>query len=319
MAMEKAIRDFPSQLEFEPVVENAENLKSAGKFAVFGMGGSHLAGDLIKIARPDLDLIIHSNYGLPEAGDLNERLVIVNSYSGNTEEALDSFDEALEKKMNLAAVSVCGKLLEQARAHNVPFIQIPNTEIQPRMAVGFSVLALLKLMGKESESAEIKKVAGFLGAEEKEGNELAKKLEGKVPIIYTSEKNSALALNWKVIFNETGKIPAFWNVFPELNHNEMTGFDVIENTKKLSQNFSFIFLRDADDHPRIIKRMDITEKLLIEKGFETINVEIAGKSAWHKIFSSTLTAEWTAYLLALHYGADPEQVPMVEEFKKLMA
>lgn len=327
MVLDKAIKDFPRQFEYEPVIENTGNFKPADKFVVCGMGGSHLSADLIKTARPDLDIIIHSDYGLPQIGDLNERMVVVSSYSGNTEEALDSFEEAARRGFNLAAVSIGGKLLEEAKNKGVTFVKIPDTGIQPRMAVGFSVLALLKMMGEDTEISEIKKVAGNLGGEEGGGNELAKKLEGKVPIIYASEKNSALALNWKVIFNETGKIPAFWNAFPELNHNEMTGFDVIESAKKLSQNFAFVFLRDPNDHPRIIKRMNITQKILEDRGFACNLIQAAASirlssgvaKTWHKFFSSILIADWTAYYLALHYGVDPEQVPMVEEFKKMMA
>ncbi|QQG46505.1 MAG: hypothetical protein HYY55_01520 [Candidatus Niyogibacteria bacterium] len=331
--MDKVIKDFPKQLGFEPVIENAENLRPKNKFVVCGMGGSHLAADLIKAARSDLDLVIHSNYGLPfdyaqdkpKKSDLNERLVIINSYSGNTEEALDSFGEAFEKKLNLAAISIGGKLLEEARSKGVAFVRIPDTGIQPRMAVGFSVLALLKLMGEDEEIAEVKKLAvNFDSGSENVGKELAKKLEGKIPVIYASEKNSALALNWKAIFNETGKIPAFYNVFPELNHNEMTGFDSVGEAKELSRNFSFIFLRDPEDDPRIARRMDITQKLLKKRGFvcHTIGTAVPNvlpANIWHKIFSSILLAEWTAYHLALYYGADPEQVPMVEEFKKLIA
>src|SRR3989338_5949399 len=330
MALDKAIKDFPKQIEFEPVVENTEKLKPFGfaqgksrKFAVCGMGGSHLAADLIKIARPDLDIIIHSSYGLPEIGDLDERLIIVNSYSGNTEEALDSFGEALEKKLNLAAISIGGKLLEQAQNKGIAFVKIPDTGIQPRMALGFFVLALLKLMWWDEEIAKVKKIAGDLDSGlEDAGKELSKKLDGKIPVIYTSGKNSALALNWKVIFNETGKIPAFCNFFPELNHNEMTGFDVIDSTKKLSKNLSFRFVRDSEDDSRIIKRMDMTQKLLEDRGFEVFlgsNPGVSGiRYPWHKIFSSILIAEWTAYYLALHCGAEPEQVPMVEEFKKMI-
>ena len=324
MAMDNALKDFSRQLEFEPVIENTERLEQKNKFAICGMGGSHLAADLIKIARPDLDIIIHSSYGLPEIGDLDERLIIVNSYSGNTEEALDSFGEALEKKLNLAAISIGGKLLEEAKKKGVAFVKIPDTGIQPRMALGFFVLALLKLMWWDEEIAKVKKIAGDLDSGlEDAGKELSKKLDGKIPVIYTSGKNSALALNWKVIFNETGKIPAFCNFFPELNHNEMTGFDVIDSTKKLSKNLSFIFLRDSEDDSRIIKRMDMTQKLLEDRGFNVFlgsNPRISGiRSPWHKIFSSLLTAEWAAYNLALYYGAEPEQVPMVEEFKKLIS
>ena len=239
MAMDKVLRDFPKQFEHEPVVENAQNFKPKNKFAVCGMGGSHLAADLIKAARPDLDIIIHSDYGLPQSGDLCERLIIINSYSGNTEEALDSFCSALEKKLSLVAVSIGGKLIEQAEAHGVPFVRIPDTGIQPRSATGFSVRALLKFMGDKDALADTQKLSKILNDDlEEVGRALAEKLKGRVPIIYSSAKNQALAQNWKIRFNETTKIPAFYNVFSELNHNEMTGFDIIESTKKLSQNYA---------------------------------------------------------------------------------
>src|SRR3989338_9802114 len=299
MALDKAIKDFPKQIEFEPVVENTEKLKPFGfaqgksrKFAVCGMGGSHLAAYLIKIARPDLDIIIHSSYGLPEIGDLDERLIIVNSYSGNTEEALDSFGEALEKKLNLAAISIGGKLLEQAQNKGIAFVKIPDTGIQPRMALGFFVLALLKLMWWDEEIAKVKKIAGDLDSGlEDAGKELSKKLDGKIPVIYTSGKNSALALNWKVIFYETAKIPAFYNIFPELNHNEMTGFDTRESTRKLSEHFYFILLKDAGDHPQILKRMSVLEKLLKERGRPVEVLELACDTIFKKIFTSLLLAD----------------------------
>jgi glucose/mannose-6-phosphate isomerase len=140
-----------------------------------------------------------------------------------------------------------------------------------------------------------------------------------MPIIYTSTLHAAIAYNWKIKFNETGKIPAFCNVVPELNHNEMTGFDVKTKTIPLSRNFHFVFLKDADDDRRIIKRMNVLEKLYRDRGFKTEVVLLQGKTPIAKIFNALNLADWTAYHTAKIYGVEPEQVPMVEEFKKLIA
>ncbi len=131
--------------------------------------------------------------------------------------------------------------------------------------------------------------------------------------------NEAIAYNWKIKFNETGKIPAFYNIFSELNHNEMTGFDVKDVTKDLSKNFTFILLKDNADDERIQKRMRILKKLYEDRGLSVIEIELQGDTAFQKIFSSIILADFAAYYTAMGYGLDPEQVPMVEEFKKLVS
>jgi len=117
----------------------------------------------------------------------------------------------------------------------------------------------------------------------------------------------------------TGKIPAFYNVFPESNHNEMTGFDAVEKAKPLLKNFHIIFLRDKTDHLRIQKRMEVVESLYKDRGLPVTKVALNTENIFLKIFESTLTADWTAYYTSQIYGADPSEVPMVEELKKLIA
>ena len=120
------------------------------------------------------------------------------------------------------------------------------------------------------------------------------------------------------IINETGKIPAFYNLLPELNHNEMTGFDVAEKTKNLSKNFSWIFIHDDKDHTQIKKRMAVVAKLYKKRGLSVINLKLAGKNKWFQIFSNLLVADWASYYTSQNYGLESEQVPMVEEFKKMI-
>jgi glucose/mannose-6-phosphate isomerase len=316
------IRNYAKQFEYAPIVENAAKLKHYKKFVVCGMGGSHLSADILKAWHPELDIIIWSDYGLPRVHekDLKERLTIVSSYSGNTEEAIDAFMTARAKKVPLAVLAAGGRLLRLAEKFNVPYVAMPDYHSQPRIATGLSLRGLLALMGEQVLLAELTTLAGQLhpAREELRGKELAKRLHGIVPIIYTSARNAAIGYNWKIKFNETGKIPAFSSVVPEANHNEMTGFDVKAKTLSLSRNFHFIFIKDGADDPRIIKRMSVLEKMYRDRGFSIEMILLQGKTEPQKIFNSLILADWTAYHTAKLYGTEAEQVPMVEEFKKMI-
>ncbi len=320
--MHEAIKNFYKQFEYDPAVENGKLTKKFDSFVMAGMGGSNLASGLLKAWRPELQIIQHRNYGLPDLPlkALKNSFFIASSYSGNTEETISAFSEAVKKKLPVAAVAAGGKLLDLARKRKKPYIQIPNIGIQPRLATGFNLMAILKLMGNGNGLREAGELKDLLKSNEYErtGKAFAKKLKGHIPIIYVSERNSAIGYNWKIKFNETGKIPAFANVFPELNHNEMTGFDVKEGTKEISKKFFFVFLKDPADNPRIIKRMNVTERLYREREFPVEVFILNGRNAFHKIFSSILIADWASYYIAGEYRVEAEQVPMVEEFKKLI-
>lgn len=316
------IKNYAKQFDYEPVVENSKKLKKFSKFLVAGMGGSHLAADVLKDWHPELDLLIWHNYGLPKLHekDIKDRLIILSSYSGNTEETIDALNVAKAKKLDFAVIAARGKLIKLAQSLKVPYVQIPDFHMQPRMATGLSLKAMLALMGERSWLAEVKALGTLLHPtrEELRGKDLARRLHGSVPVVYASVRNGAIAANWKIKLNETGKMPAFWNVVPEMNHNEMTGFDAKGKTTPLSRHFHFVFLKDGSDDRRIIKRMNVMEKLFRDRGFKTEIVLMQGKNDIHKAFNALILADWTAFHSAKLYGVDPEQVPMVEEFKKMI-
>jgi len=320
--MYEIIKNFNKQFEYEPQIEGNLSLEGVKNFIVVGMGGSHLSADILNSYDPSFNILVHKNYGLPSLSEeiLKNSLIILNSYSGNTEEVIDAFYIALEKKLRMVSISKNGKLLKLSQEHNVPFVKLPEPKTQPRLALGFQTKALLKVMGKEKELEEISELAQILKPEdfEEQGRDLAKKIKDKIPIIYSSERNQAIAYNWKIKFNETSKIPSFYNVFPELNHNEMTGFDVKETTSHLSQNFIFLLLFDEEDHFKIQKRMEILKNLYEERGLKVEILKLEGKNRFHKIFSSLILADWTSFYLAKEYNIEPEEVPMVEEFKRLI-
>ena len=315
--MYEAIKNFNQQFLYEPEIINLENFSGKRSFIVVGMGGSALAAKLLKTWKIDLDITIHTDYGLPEfpIEELKNKLIILSSYSGNTEEVIDAFQKARDKNLAMAVIATGGKLLSLAVENKVPYIKLPDTGIEPRSALGFSIKAFLKLLGEETELEKISLLATNLNPiiYEEDGRVLAEKTKNYVPVIYASNRNLSLAYNWKIKLNETGKIPAFYNVFPELNHNEMNSFDVKDSTK-----FYFIFLKDIEDDKRVLKRMEVTEKLYKDRNLKVETIELKGENFWLKIFANLVLADWVSYYTAALYGLKPDQVPMVEEFKKLI-
>lgn len=319
--MHEIIRDFPEQFAFEPVVVHADRLPAYKKYVVLGMGGSHLPSTLLSRMRPELDIVHHREYGLPLGSDLSDRLVIASSYSGNTEETIDGAHEAHRLGLPLAIVATGGDLLRFAQENQIPYVAMPATGIPPRTALGYNVRSLMAVMGLTEQLAESRALAITLDSDRAEqlGATVAKWCENRVPVIYASTRNEALAYIWKIKFNETGKIPAFCNVLPELNHNEMSGFDVADSTRALSANMVFIFLRDATDDARLQRRMDVLAQLYRDRGLRVEEYQVTGANASEQIFSTLLVADWASIAIAEHYGLEPEAVTMIEEFKRAIA
>ncbi len=320
--MKEDIYNFSQQFQFLPEIKNSKKWDVFEDYVLIGMGGSHLQGDIFKAIFPNFPLSIYQDYGIPS--DLNESKtgIIMASYSGNTEEVIDAYEKAIEKNIPVSVISKGGKLLGKAKKDGSPYVELPSDNIQPRIGVGYTFKALLELLNVDFDKGKIedsiKNIENKKIHLEEKGKKIALLLEEKVPIVYSTRRNFICSSMWKINFNETSKIPAFFNVLPELNHNEMTGFDVISSTEKLSKNFVFIFLRDEDDFPRNKKRMDVLKDVLNKRNFEVIDVEIEGDFRAEKIFYAILLSEWTSYYLGGFYNTEREDVPMVEEFKKLI-
>lgn len=326
--MEESIMDFAKQFGYVPELQGG-SLGEYKHIVLGGMGGSHLSADLLKAAVPGTDIYVHKGYDLPPYDDefFQESLLVASSYSGNTEETMSFLEAGVSAGYAVMVISTGGKLIDLAKEHDLPYIQIPDTGIQPRLAVGFAAIALASVLPEDTEDKAARKqdlLATLATMEEKlipeadralaEG--LAEDLEGKIPVIYASGHNLAVAYNWKIKLNETAKTPAFYNIFPELNHNEMQGFGLNEKTDQFREMFHVIFLTDTEDHERIQKRMKITQELYGEKGIVTTAVPLDGEGRLHTLLKTILIADWVALTLANKHGAEAEQVPMVEEFKK---
>ncbi len=332
--MYQIILDFPKQFRIGTEVAKNVYLKSGQltrppeNIIICGMGGSALPGDILAALRP-LDVFIHKSYGLPpQAG--NDSIIICISYSGNTEETLSAFSEALNRNLPLITIATGGKLEKLSKKYQIPFVKIPKPLIPPRLALGLQFSALLQVLAnhnllEESYIEEVLRLGVNLNSKnlEKQGKALAKKIFGKIPLIYTPELFWVVGLIWKNSLNETAKILAINNYFPELNHNETVGLWKINEKQISNDELSVIILRDAQGrprgHPRILKQMEIAKDIIKKEGITVDFVEIEGKTELEKFFSTVILGFWTSFWLALEYQTDPTPVKAIEEFKRRLA
>lgn len=327
--MRKSILDFYKQ--FEIGIEIAEHIKFKNKkydkIIISGMGGSAYPGDIIQTylelkKEIKIPIIVNRVYSLPSQITKNS-LVFISSYSGNTEEVLSVYKEALKKKLTMIGFCVGGKLEKMCLKDKIPFIKYPNDgpTFQPRFATGYIFSSMLMVLANlgiiRNQLKDILSVKKYLEKTilsiEKQGKDLAQKLFNKIPIVYTSDEFKIIARIWTIKFAENSKVLAFWNYFPELNHNEMNGYVNVKG-----KNFFTIILKSNTAHPRIKKRVAITAQMIQEREGEIIILDTQRKSVLEKMFSFIILSDWTSYYLALLNNQDPTPVKMVEEFKKKM-
>lgn len=329
--MRQFILDFPAQFEKGVSAAKAANISFSGKkfsnLVICGMGGSALPAEILKIL-PHLNLpvVIHRSYGLPLEANENS-LIFISSYSGNTEEEISALNEAMQKKFNIVVFSEEGEIQKIAKEKNIFFVDYPKDAegFQPRFGLGCVFSAMLSILGdinlvpcevKEKLSALSKFLTQKNLRLEEEGKLIAEKIFGKIMIIYAPHEFRGLSYIWKINFNETSKIPAFSNCFPELNHNEMNGF--LNLAKIADGKIMILNLFDEQGNERLLKRSKITADLLLKQNIETINIPLNGENPLQKIFSSVLLSMWTSYYLAKLYNTEPEEVKIVEDFKELL-
>ena len=325
--MRQIILDFSKQ--FQVGVRAAQNvyLKSAIKrpenIIICGMGGSALPGDILAVIKEDI--FVHKSYGLPaQAG--NKSLIICISYSGNTEETLSAFSETVSRKLPAIAITSGGKLAELCQRNKVPLAIIPPPFIPPRLALGTQFAALLQILINhnllpESYTKEILKIGKNLSPKslENQGKRLSKKIFEKIPIIYTSKRFRKIGLIWKNSLNETAKILAIFNYFPELSHNETVCFWKINERQISNKKLLVLILRDRQDHSRILTQMKISKDIINKEGVNVEFIDIKGKTVLEKIFSTAILGFWTSYYLALLYNTDPTPVKTIDELKQRLS
>ncbi len=307
---------FKEQFNFAPVINHKETLPKYARVIVCGMGGSALSVNLLKLFFPELPLSLHNTYGLPTLYDKDSTLIIINSYSGNTEEEIDSFERAKKDNANLACLSLGGELLTLADNATKAFIKLPESSLEPRFSIGHQMIGLLALMGEESKIEVLRNKIELLDLTTAEinGKELAKMFEGKYPVLYASANLFPVAYLIKAAINEGAKVPSFSNCIPEANHNELQSF-VTDDTSNYSKDFGLLLLTSPYDHTRILKRFTVMEEMYNSRGF-TVSLSKTDHTDILQIFTLIITGYYMATYMAITKGINPYTTPFIAEFKK---
>lgn len=325
--MKKLIEGFTRQLTDALRIGQAVDLVRPGSdirnILITGMGGSGIGANLIEsltFGRIPIPITVTKGYNIPQFVSPHT-LFIACSYSGNTEETLSSIQKALLKRAHIICITSGGKILEVAKEYNLHYIQMPAGAPNPRTMLGYAMISLLyvlyhtNLIGaafiKETENA-----VEYLDRGEKAIQALAeliaKKINGKLPIIYCDGRLHAMAIRFQNQLNENSKYLAHVNTFPEMNHNEIEAW--VHPASILSQ-CQVIYLYTDHDHLRVEKRMEICRDIFEKKSNTIIDIVAEGASLLEQYFYLIHLTDWISYYLAIENKVDPEPVDVITYLK----
>jgi glucose/mannose-6-phosphate isomerase len=286
---------------------------------IIGMGGSAISGDLLRLylesMKYKIPITTVRDYSIPPYMTKNS-LVFAISYSGNTEEVLSAYRQAMRITDNIIAISSGGKLEEITSMNRKPFLPIPKG-YQPRTAaityLFFPLIKILERFGEiPKQDSTILKLATDLSKPDfkKIAISISAKLYKKIPLVYASAKYYPLAYRLKTQLNENAKTHAFSGSYSEINHNEIVA---LEQSQELYHVITYVF---DDDHRRIKKRMSLIKELNQKANGGTTEIKLSGPNQLTKMFSGIVIGDLTSYYLALRYGRDPSPVKLIEDLKK---
>lgn len=334
-----AVERFPDQCREAWTIGSAATGLPAGdgigQVVVLGMGGSGVSGDVVQVVlepEANVPISVLKSYG-PLPGWVGpSTLVLAVSYSGSTEETLAAAESAVSAGARVVAVSSGGPLAALARDNGVAHVAIPGG-LQPRASLGYLALPLLAIMQRlgltRSLDADVEEATRVLDdlarrchrsvpATENPAKEVAGRLAGRIPIVYGGHGVAALAaMRFKCDLNEYGKVPAFWNAFPELNHNEIVGWTGLTDITRA--NAVIVLLRDAIEHQRIALRAEITRDLIAGAAADVVELRATGGSTLARLLSLILVTQLAAIYVGLARGIDPGPVEVIERLKSELA
>lgn len=336
--MLRAIYNLPDQMEEAIYFTRAANVRlnksQIEQVVITGLGGSAVGGDLLRSYAGDkcaVPIVVNRSYSLP-AFVGPQTLVIAVSYSGHTEETLSSYQDAKRRGAQIVAITSGGELKKQAVRDGYKVVTVPSG-LQPRAATGYLFIPQLLLLADSglipSVDAELAETLPLLrkmredlapgtAAERNLAKRLAKRLHGRIPMIHSAAGlTEVLGYRWKTQINENAQSLAFAHHYPELNHNEIVGFDVPAD---LVSQLDVITLISSKNHPQIQKRMEITTReITTTSGCRTLDVYAQGDSDLAQMFSLLYIGDWVSTYLAISYGIDPTPVEKIQLLKRRLS
>lgn len=331
------LKEFPNQIGDSQQImsEFKSEIDTSGiqNIVFSGMGGSAIGSDLLlDFIRDELRLpaAVNREYAIPAFVNKHTLFISV-SYSGNTEETLSALESAITAGAKVVGLSSGGQLEKVCKDNNCALISIPSG-LPPRQALGYLFFSFLFLFEKlgfvSSKSAEVEETVDYLSKQAERfstssnispnlPNHIAQTVYYTIPVIYTAVQHFAsVPIRWRNQFNENSKVMAFSNVFPEMNHNEIMGW---EGPREVNEKLRAIILRDLDESPRNKNRINITKDILKQKQIPILEIFAEGNSRLTRLFSLIYIGDWASYYLAMLNEADPIKIESIDVLKARLA
>ncbi|KQC03663.1 MAG: hypothetical protein APR54_09265 [Candidatus Cloacimonas sp. SDB] len=313
----------------QAIIHNPDNysgldLDQIDNVIICGMGGSAISGDIARSCfNAELPIEVVKDYVIP---NINEgSLVVAISYSGNTEETLSCLNYAAGKTKFISAITSGGKIREIVE--NKYFWIELETGMPPRSAIGMLFFSLVRILENfalipEQRSSVKRIVAGLIKkaaalcvanpADKNIAKHSAGKIRGKIPLIYPASPDLIpLAYRWKCQINENAKYPAFFHTFPEMNHNEIEGWE----HNGLNNNFIPVFLKRMQEKNEYDKRLSAFKKILNQINIDYLEFYLEGQDLLEQIFSLIYLGDMISYYLAILEGTDPTEIKNIDFLK----
>jgi bifunctional phosphoglucose/phosphomannose isomerase len=276
------------------------------RIIICGMGGSGIPGALLSVI--DARIVSWHDFSLPSDVTADDAIVCI-SWSGHTAETLSAYHEAHERNLHTTVITKAqSELGKAAQSDSVEFIELPDEQIPPRFAVGYTLGALATLLG---HTKEVSQLVINPDTWEQPGNDIAHHIQTKVPVVYVSTSTYPLGAAWKMLLNENAKIHADWNAFPELTHNELAEFSEHD-----ANGYLPIVLKNSSEHEETNSSIDRTIAFMEELGYTVYTVVLSGSTLFEKVLNGYILGLWTSCALARNLGVDPLDTHIIEAFKK---
>ncbi|HKI47393.1 MAG TPA: bifunctional phosphoglucose/phosphomannose isomerase [Balneolales bacterium] len=332
--MFKLVRDFPNHWQKAMSYSKDQGIKvdisRVRNIMISGMGGSAISGDLIGAYVEDrlpIPLIVNRHYRL--ANWVREDTLFIGcSYSGNTEETLTATNEALGRGAQVIVMTSGGALLDLAQKRDLQYIKIPGG-LPPRAALAYKFIPLYQFFRNvgfieeddnpfsETLNLLLEQNQSYQNFEENEALSLAETVKDTLCVIYSDGKLMApVNVRWRTQFEENAKTLCYGGVLPEMNHNEIVGW---ENVAHLTGRLSVIFLRDKEDDPRVTKRINVTREIIEESAASVHTFRSRGESRMARMFSLIQFGDWVSLYLALITNTDPTPIVRIDLLKRKLA
>lgn len=325
--MKDLIEKFPEQLRKAVEIANAAKFTPSNKeiknVLIAGLGGSGIGGTIaseITILECKVPITVTKGYFMPNYVNENT-LVIVSSYSGNTEETIQVMNHAFERNAHLIAVTSGGIIAETAQQKKFDSVILPGG-MPPRACLGYSLVQVLNILFQlkltnTNPLSQILSSANLLEKENESIHQEAKTIstffKGKTPVLYSTTFHEGIAIRWRQQINENSKMLCWHHVVPEMNHNELVGW------RNKNENLAVLYLLFNDEYDRNLKRIEMNKEVIQQYTSNIHSLIAKGSNEIEQTFYLNAIGDWVSYYLSLENGVEAAEINVINHLKNQLS